>query len=98
MTRAEKQIAYQCIERIRHLWFDDTAEEEPIAKITALFQTLSVLAPYECCRHVHFLWLAYCAAREEFLPRLSRRRWYAFNAGLTQLHETAMKFPVALRQ
>ena len=86
------EYARGCVARIHHLWFDEHAEDDPIEKIGALFDTVSTLAPYECVYHVHGLWLAYRSSREE--PRqcyIARYRFALFNAGLRRLYDITNK-------
>jgi hypothetical protein len=78
-----------CIERLRHIWFDDNAIEDYREKTTALFEVLSRVAPYDCCHHVHYLWLAYLSAKEECLWYLARYRLALFTTGLWRLAEVA---------
>ena len=98
MNANEKKIAYQSIQRIHHLWFDWKDEDAPIDKITALFEVLSIIAPYECSDHVHYLWLAYRSAKTECLWRLAQYRLDLFSAGLTQLKNLADTMPVFVRE
>ena len=98
MTANEKKIAYQSIQRIHHLWFDWNDEDAPMEKITALFQVLSVIAPYRCCTHIHSLWLAYRSAKTECFWRLARYRLDLFSAGLTQLKNLADTLPSFVRE
>ena len=86
------EYARSCIVRIHHLWFDETAEPDPIIEIGALFDAASTLAPYECVRHVHGLWLAYRSSRqEERQCYLARYRLALFSEGLQRLYEVTQQ-------
>ena len=97
MNASEQRIAYGCITRIHHLWFESHNEDEPFGKITALFQVLAIVAPYECCFHVAHLWVAYMDARTDSLWRLARYRMRLFDAALKSLKELADRLPAAVR-
>ena len=94
MNANEQRIARESIQRIYHIWFEPNTIEEPIEKITALFQLLVLLAPYQCCLHPYKLWSAYLAAKEMRLWYLARHRLRVFEAGLKGLQQLASSFPV----
>lgn len=90
----ERTLAIGCIERIHHLWLDETyeVEEEGNAKITALCEALSTLAKSETAYHFHYLWLAYCATYDEgHLWYLARMRWRLFTEELKRLYAARNK-------
>ena len=97
MNASEKRIAYGCIARIHHLWFESHDEVEPFEKMTALFQVLAIVAPYECCLRAAWFWTAYLDARTDRLWRLAQYRMRLFDAALQSLKELADKLPAAVR-
>lgn len=97
MTSAQQKMAYGCIERINHIWFEPNAVERPVETVFALFEVLSRVAPYKCCHHVHYLWLAYRRAKEEHCYRLAKYRLELFCAGLKHLKELADRLPESAR-
>ena len=97
MTLFEQSIAYGCIDRIHHAWFNDHDEEASPERISELFQALVVVAPYRCCHHVFGLWLAFRGAKDEGLWHLSRHRLRRLDDGLRMLKEIASRLPESAR-
>lgn len=97
MTLSEKQIAYECIEKLNRLWFDGPEEDHWPEKIDSLFQVLTAVAPYRCCEHVEGLWLAYKKSKSECLWHLATYRLELFSQGLRKLQEIMKSLPETVR-
>jgi len=85
-----QRVVYGCIDRLHYLWFESAEDEYALEKISALFDTLSAVAPESaCCEHVHYLWLAYLSSKEHGLWCLARHRLQVFADGLERLSKAA---------
>jgi hypothetical protein len=87
----EEKIARECVERIHYLWFESRDVDDYREKITALFDTLAVVAPTEENKHLHYLWLAYWQTKDDDLWYLARCRWRLFSDEMHRAFEALKK-------
>ena len=97
MTLTEQRLMYQSIVRIHRLWFEETQELEPLAKIDALFEVLHMISPFRCCERVGNMWAAYRYARVEHLPKLALYRLNLFSDAIEGLKALAEKLPAEVK-
>jgi hypothetical protein len=88
MTPEQHEVAHGCIDRIHLLWCEGTEDKYPREKITSMLEVLSALKAYDCCEHLHFMWLAYLSALDEGLERLAQYRARLFDEEFHALRES----------